>query len=89
MAAAGLYVTLDRTTTGALRPSPPETGISPGDGSILVTDLNGTNDPTEVINLLNRGVAVPLPITGKFTVSLEAVKVAVAAGSGVLLSRLG
>jgi hypothetical protein len=85
MATGGLYVTFE--TTGVLRPLPSEIGSSPGDGSILVTDLGGVNDPAVVINALYRGAAVPLPIAGRYTVSLQAVNAAITGGTRIALSR--
>ena len=63
-----------------------ETGMSPGDGSILVRDLGGVSDPGVVIDALSRGAAAPIPVAGRYTVSLHAVNTAIQAGTRAVLT---
>lgn len=63
-------------------------GASPGDGCLVVTNLSGAAayDPGVVVNALNQGGAVPLPIQGRWTVSFAALTAAIAAGTRVALT---
>lgn len=60
-------------------------GGSPGDGALVVTGYGG-NNTSEVVSALHAGGAVPLPITGRWTVSYGALLTAIQGGTRAVLT---
>lgn len=80
MSIGGIWLRLGHD--GRFAPAGDGAASSPGDGSLVVTNFTG-QDPGQCINAVHAAGAIPLPVTGRWTVSYLALQVAIQNGTRV------